>query len=117
MNLTNSINLRFLYDFIQCPENKKKLTDINLNPSCILNYYNFTKETYSKDHYYLGGQTKLHIDDFITKSHIQEIQKNLKKRNEHDYANYWEYSSCMTHERTFNDFIKIYYYFLEQTSL
>ena len=110
MNMNMNMSLQSLYDFIQNPENKKELTDNNLNPSCILNYYYFTNESFSKGHYYLGGQLKLHIDDVITESHIQEVQSIMKKRNQDDYANYWEYSSCMTHERNFNDFIKIFFY-------
>ena len=34
------------------------------------------------------------------------ISKKIE-RNQYDYANYWKYSSCMTHERTF-DFYEDY---------
>lgn len=108
------MDLQYFYDFIQHPENKKELTDKNLNPSCVLNYYYFAKESYSKGYYYLGGQLKLKIDDIITESHIEEVKKIMNKRTEYDYANFWEYSSCMTHERNFNDFVNIFYFFYEK---
>ena len=109
-NNNNNINLslQFLYDFIQCSHNKKILIDNHLNPSCILNYYYFTKESYSKGKFYLGGQIHLDVDDIITMSHINQVKDIYKTRNEYDYANYWEYSSCMTHERSFKDFIDIF---------
>ena len=103
--------LQSLYDFIQIPENKKLLTSNNLDPNTILTYYLNTKESYSNGHFYLGGQIKLKPDDIINKEHIESVQKINKERNQHDYANYWEYSSCMTHERTFNAFVKLFDFF------
>jgi hypothetical protein len=105
--------LQSLYDFIQIPENKKLLSFNNLDSNPILTYYLITKESYSKGHFYLGGQIKLKPDDIIRKEHIKWVQKINKERTHHDYANYWEYSSCMTHERTFNDFVKLYDFFEE----
>ena len=103
--------LQSLYDFIQIPENKKLLTSNNFDPNTILTYYLITKESYSNGHFYLGGQIKLKFDDIISKEHIECVQKINKERNQDDYANYWEYSSCMTHERTFNDFVKLFDFF------
>ena len=103
--------LQSLYEFIQIPENKKMLTSNNLDPNTILTYYLYTKESYSNGHYYLGGQIKLGLDDIISKDHIEWVQNKNKERNQDDYANYWEYSSCMTHERTFNDFVKLLDFF------
>ena len=71
----------------------------------------FTKESYSNGHFYLGGQIKLKLDDNISKEHIESIQNKNIERNQHDYANYWEYSSCMSHEKTFNAFVKLFYFF------
>ena len=103
--------LQSLYEFIQIPENKKMLTSNNLDPNTILTYYLYTKESYSNGHYYLGGQIKLSVDDIISKDHIEWVQNKNKERNQDDYANYWEYSSCMTHERTFNAFVKLLDFF------
>ena len=101
-------SLQSLYDFIQIPENKKILTFNNLDPNSILTYYSNTKESYSNGYFYLGGQIKLSLDDIINKEHIKWVQNKNKERAQYDYANYWEYSSCMTHERTFNAFVKLF---------
>ena len=103
--------LQSLYDFIQIPENKQILTSNNLDPNTILTYYLNTKESYSNGHFYLGGQIKLKLDDIIRKEHIETVQNKNKERNQDDYSNYWEYASCMTHERTFNDFVKLFDFF------
>lgn len=103
--------LQSLYDFIQIAENKKLLTSNNLDPNTILTYYLNTKESYSNGYFYLGGQLKIGLDDIISKKHIESVQQKNKERNQHDYPNYWEYSNCMTHERIFNDFVKLFDFF------
>ena len=104
-------SLQSLYDFIQIPEKKQIFTSNNLDPNTILTYYLITKESYSNGHFYLGGHIELKLDDNISKEHIESIQKTNIERNQHDYANYWEYSSCMSHEKTFNAFVKLFYFF------
>ena len=104
-------SLQSLYDFIQIPEKKYIFTSNNLDPNTILTYYLITKESYSNGHFYLGGHIKLKLDDNISKEHIESIQNKNIEINQHDYANYWEYSSCMSHEKTFNAFVKLFYFF------
>ncbi len=103
--------LQSLYDFIQIPENKQILTSNNIDPNTILTYYLNTKESYSNGHFYLGGQIKLKPDVIISKEHIEWVQNKNKEINQYNCVNNWEYSSYITHERTFNDFVKLLDFF------
>lgn len=103
--------LQTLYDFIQNQENKKIIESNNLNPKPIITYYLSTNESYANGYYYLGGQIKLKPDDIISKEHIILIQNKNKELKQTDCVNYWEYCSCMNHEHTFNNFVKMFDFF------
>ena len=68
-------------------ERKHNIYYINI----INKYYNVSTEDWCKNHYYLGGQLKLHITDNITDEHIEFVEKKNKASS--SPVNSWEMAS------------------------
>jgi hypothetical protein len=75
-------------------------------------YIQCSKESWCLDHFYLGGQLKLHINDDITTDHIKQV-KNI---NEQPFSpdNSWEHDSIMRSLTQFTYFCQVYEEYLKK---
>ena len=86
-------SLQTLKEFAQKTNNSAAL-------ACINKYYEMSIENWCKDHFYLGGQLKLHITEEITQDHIDYVENKYKEAL--DPINSWEQYSFMSSLGEFN---------------
>jgi hypothetical protein len=84
--------------------------------NCVLNrYIQCSKESWCLDHFYLGGQLKLHINDDITPDHIKQV----KTINEQPFSpvNTCEQASITRSLTQFTLFCQVYEEYLKNYSV
>lgn len=101
-------SLQYLYDLTQCVENIILFKENNIDYFAVFEYYSATNEYYSKNYYFLGGDIRLELNEPITDEHIQFIQDKNKTMDTYNFANSFEYGSCIEHKRKFDNFVKVW---------
>jgi hypothetical protein len=112
---TPKITLSYLINYI--PNDTEKLLYEKLNIQVLKLYLEDTKRWYFKEHYYLGGQTKMTIDDEITLELINRTKDIFELRlKEYGCANSWEVASVKQSQLLLNQMEEIVKFHIKLTN-